>query len=209
MPIFLVRWPDARASLISARNVSELRWIIDDERDTTGCTWSVYRGPIAIHFDLNVSYEIRPEDEDPLLKPSEIVVTDVAKLQRYDFFSLAMPDNRASEEMREVVLQGAFPKVASVVDAPRRSSQARLKRAVWEELQRLVARSWTKRKLARRTDRLAEIARQMGSPIELVEDVAYDGEPPPRAPGEVLALTKKRRASRGRRPVGRKPRAPR
>jgi hypothetical protein len=52
MPLYLVRWPDFRASLLKADDESELVHRLDEVDDPGGCKWTEYRGPLWVDFHL-------------------------------------------------------------------------------------------------------------------------------------------------------------
>ncbi len=52
MPLYLVRWPWLTASLVSARDEEDLLDTLDQVEDSEGATWSVYRGPVWIDFEV-------------------------------------------------------------------------------------------------------------------------------------------------------------
>jgi hypothetical protein len=64
MPLFLVRWPQMEASLISARDERELVDVIDQLDTPTACTWTEYDGPLWIDVDLNLEVEVEGTLED-------------------------------------------------------------------------------------------------------------------------------------------------
>nr|MBA3539360.1 hypothetical protein [Deltaproteobacteria bacterium] len=65
MPLYLVRWPHLTAALASVPNEDALLALLDEIRNPEGCTWSVYRGPLFIEFDLKADVEyVGKEDRD-------------------------------------------------------------------------------------------------------------------------------------------------
>jgi hypothetical protein len=59
MPLYLVRWPTLTTSLIRANSETQLADILDEVGDPGACTWSIYRGPLIIDFEVPVEYTIR------------------------------------------------------------------------------------------------------------------------------------------------------
>jgi len=63
MPLYLVRWPGPRASIIRAADEEELMEKIH-EVDTPGqCTWSVYPDELWIDFALPIKAKV--EEQHP------------------------------------------------------------------------------------------------------------------------------------------------
>jgi hypothetical protein len=85
MPLYLVRWPEMTASLVSARDEEDLLDTLDQVADSEGASWSVYRGPVWIDFDVPAKYRIDEKAPDEPLRPDEIVVEDVEKVEMGTF----------------------------------------------------------------------------------------------------------------------------
>jgi hypothetical protein len=114
MPLYLVRWPGPRASLISAAGEEELMEIID-EVDTPGqCTWSVYRDELWIDFALPIKAKIEERHPGPL-RADEVTVTDVSEFLHGELRP-SVPESDTGSMMEEAILRGAFPKTAAVFD---------------------------------------------------------------------------------------------
>jgi hypothetical protein len=64
--LYLVRWQNLSAALVMARNERELLDILDEEADTTACSWWEYHGPLFLDFDLPiVKWQHVDEIKDP------------------------------------------------------------------------------------------------------------------------------------------------
>jgi hypothetical protein len=66
MPLYIVRWPGFRASLVKAQNEEELVDVLDEVADPAGCKWAVYRGPLWIDFDIPLDVEWEEFEEKPI-----------------------------------------------------------------------------------------------------------------------------------------------
>src|SRR5262249_4403983 len=74
MPLYLVRWPLMRASIIRARDEADLMDTIDEIATPGICTWKVYSGPLWIDFRLP-SVRIDQKYPGPLER-DEVIVDD-------------------------------------------------------------------------------------------------------------------------------------
>ena len=189
MPIYVVRWPDLSAALVKARSEEELLDILDEVADSTGCTWSVYNGPLFVELELPVEYKVEDgvgrEEERPI-RPDEVVVGDVSALYDYDL-KVSAPDCDTAGEMFEAVEKAAFPEVYAVRRTLRRKgepSEKALRAAVRAELEVLIKASWQRSHLEKSEDPDAAFARMMGAPLRLVKDWRdrFLGGPPPEQP---------------------------
>jgi hypothetical protein len=50
MPLYVVRWPDFTASLVSAADENDLVERLDQAGDPGSCTWTVYDGDVWLDF---------------------------------------------------------------------------------------------------------------------------------------------------------------
>ena len=91
MPLYLVRWPWLTASLVSARDEDDLLDTLDQVADTEGATWTVYRGPLWVDFEVPAEYRIEEKTAGEPLRPDEIVVDDVSKVEVGEF-ELSRPE---------------------------------------------------------------------------------------------------------------------
>src|SRR5947209_3798858 len=78
MPLYLVRWPGERASIVKAANEEELIALIDEIDSPGQFTWSLYRGPMWIDFTLPVKTKLEQRHPGPL-RPDEFEATDVGE----------------------------------------------------------------------------------------------------------------------------------
>jgi len=62
--MYLVRWPDLSAALVSAANEDDLMDILDEVADPTGSMWTRYRGPVFLEFHLNAELNIERGDDE-------------------------------------------------------------------------------------------------------------------------------------------------
>jgi hypothetical protein len=203
MPLYLVRWPGMSASLVSARNEEDLLDTLDQVDDSEGASWAVYRGPVWIDFDVPARYRIDEKVPDEPLRPDEIVVEDVEKVEM-GTFALSSPGCDHTSDMHERITRRAFPKLyRALYGREEEPTEDELKKAVHAELQQLVSADWRKAARGKRTDLIGQIAQQMRAPVQQIENIlrrSGDLEPsvpPPRADVRTLA-TKKKPNKRGR-----------
>src|SRR5262249_27387135 len=112
MPLYLVRWPLLEASIIRARDESELMDKIDEIADPSLCTWRVYAGPLWIDFRLPV-VDIDRKRSGPL-EPDDLVIDNPA-LAIGDL-ALEWPEGSDSaDEMDDQVRRMAFPHLTGAI----------------------------------------------------------------------------------------------
>lgn len=96
------------ASLVSARDEDDLLDTLDQVADSEGASWSVYRGPVWVDFDVPAEYRIDEKAPGEPLRPDEIIVEDVQKVEM-GAFELSTPSCDHASEMHERVTKLAFP----------------------------------------------------------------------------------------------------
>lgn len=171
MPLYLVRWPGMSASLVSARDEDDLLDTLDQVADSEGASWSVYRGPVWVDFDVPTAYRIDEKEPDEPLRPDEIVVEDVQKVEMGSF-ELSTPGCDHASEMLECIAKLAFPRLHRVLYAREEEpTEAEVKEAVHEELQRLVNADWRRSARGKRSDLIGQIAEQMRAPVRQIENI--------------------------------------
>jgi hypothetical protein len=197
MPLFLVRWPWLKASLVSARDEDDLLDILDQVEDSEGANWSLYRGPVWVDFDLPARYRIDEKTPGEPLRSDEIVVEDVSSLEigRFEF---STPDCDHAAEMDEAITRKAFPHVHRALwgsdDDP---DEDELRRAVAEDLALFIKADWSRATRRRRGDRLGQLAEMVGAPVRQVQNVLKRAgqlprEKPRKKRAAVKRLTKRR-----------------
>lgn len=191
MKIYLVRWPGPRASLVAARNEDELLHLLDEVEDSEGATWSVYDGPLHISFQLPVDYHVAAQAPDEPLRPGEIVIDDVSKVE--DGLELEAPGGETYGAMAERVMKTAFPHLHTALRSEREDlTEDRLRAAVSQELQPLVQAEGSTATRGRRTDAFGALGDAVDMSVRRAENVRRSaGQPPPakpRAPAEVKVL---------------------
>lgn len=196
MRVYLVRWPDLRASLVTAEDEDHLLDVLDEVADSEGATWSVYRGPLW--FDLAVPASFRIDEKVPNvpLRDDEIVVDDVRELSRGSFTVSVPMSADTAVEMWESVLRKAFPHLHhafwKLEDEP---TEEQLRRAVRDELHALIKADWSRSNRRRRTDPLGMLANMMGAPVRLIEQSSRDAQrpdPPSRRRAKTVAFRTKK-----------------
>lgn len=201
MPIYLVRWQDLSAGLVSARNESELIDTLDELADSEGATWSVYRGPLWVEFEVPVQLSVPSSDEDESpLKLEDIKVSGTEEVDA-GALEVSAAGCETGSAMKEEVYRRAFPALHRVLYGRDEAEDAAVQSAIREELKRLVEARWRIANRARRTDPIGRIAAQMHAPVRWVEEVLKrsgdlpPGEGPPQPKkARVRSLKRKSRA---------------
>jgi hypothetical protein len=201
MPLYRVRWPWLKASLVSARDEDDLLDTLDQVDDAEGATWSVYRGPLWIDFEIPA--EIRIDEKAPRepLRSDEIAVHDVRRVE-LGGFEVSSPGCDQTSEMHEKITMRAFPELFKVLyGAEGGPTEGEVKGAVHSELQRLATAEWRRASRAKRTDPVGQIAHRLGAPVRQVENVlrraGHLSERPP-DPSQASIRRLPRKARRGR-----------
>jgi hypothetical protein len=139
VPVYLVRWQDLSAALVSAEDERELVATLDELADVEGVTWSVYRGPLWVELEVPVAltFADRRGREGAPLRSSEVRLGDTAELRpgALDASAAASETGRA---MVEEVYRRAFPRLHRVLYGGGEPGGAALRSALEAELRRLV-----------------------------------------------------------------------
>lgn len=171
MPLYLVRWPGLRASVVSARDEDHLLDTLDQVADSEGVTWSLYRGPLWIDLDLPVRYRVAAKGHGAPFGPGEIVVEDVTAMRKHQF-NYSAPECDHVAEMEESVARKAFPFVHEAFwQHAEEPSDGEIRTAVAQDLARLGKAAWARASRARRSDEIAKLAEKAGAPVRQIENV--------------------------------------
>jgi hypothetical protein len=109
MPIYLVRWPALRVSLIRASNEQHLVDILDELGDTGGCRWMVYKGPLWFDLELPVNLNWDDNAKGPRTD-ADVQIEGVDELKASGLvFEASLPLSDTAGEMGEEVARRAFP----------------------------------------------------------------------------------------------------
>lgn len=113
MPLYLVRWPTLKASLVRARDEDELIYYLDEVADPGGCTYKVYKGPVWIDFKLPFTIrDVTPDKKVPT-EPSDFTVDPPPGFDpEVPVMSAEISESEAAGEMRLKILSFAFPSLA-------------------------------------------------------------------------------------------------
>jgi len=182
MPLYLVRWPDLSASLVSAKNEEHLLDILDQEANPEGCEWSRYDGPLAINFRLPAECSIKDERPGEPVAPSQVVVEDIGPLARQhivDSLEVTLAGGDEGQDFGEAVLQKAFPLLHDAVEKFRSRDEAEailpeadLRKALHAELTRMLTATWRHAQVKRGTDLISRLAQEMDLPMDLARKYA-------------------------------------
>ena len=117
MPLYLVRWPTLKASLVRARDEDELIYYLDEVADPGGCTYKVYKGPVWIDFKLPFTIrDVTPDKKVPI-EPSDFTVDPPPGFDpEVPVMSAEISESEAAGEMRLKILSFAFPSLARYLD---------------------------------------------------------------------------------------------
>ncbi len=174
MPMYLVRWPDLSAALVSAANEDDLMDILDEVADPTGCMWTRYRGPVFLEFRLNAELNIERGDHeaDRPLQRGELQIGDVSALCQRDTLTTTIPEADTAAEMKEAITQFAFPALhAALQAAEEEASEADVRAAVDKDIDLLLQASWQQQQTKRRRDDVSQLAAAMGTSPRVIEHI--------------------------------------
>jgi hypothetical protein len=174
MPMYLVRWPDLSAALVSAANEDDLMDVLDQVADPTGCMWTRYRGPVFLEFRLNAELNVaRGEGRgDRPLQRGELQIGDVSALCQRDTLTASIPEADAAAEMKEAITQFAFPALHAALEAvEEEASEADVRAAVDKDIDLLLQASWQQQQTKRRRDEVSQLAAVMGTSPRVIEHV--------------------------------------
>lgn len=126
MPLYIVRWPRAEASIVRANNEEHLRDILDELADPSCARWELYDGPLWIDFDLpTIPAEVggdRKVDADAALGDDGGIT-----------FRVGIGSTDTTEAMRTTIASWAFPRLQAVVEERADALSGPIKRALSDE----------------------------------------------------------------------------
>jgi len=209
VPLYLVRWPDHSGAFVNAPNEDELIDILDEVSNPEGCTWSVYRGPLHLEFQLNADVkDTRGDDQlERPLQPQEIHVGDVRRICEGDPLTVTIAATGTGVEMTDAVLRAIFPALQNVRERAdgEGPTEDNVRAAVRADLELLVQASWRLHQTKRRPDRGSQIAAQMGTDPRLIEHWTQRVRAAETRPSSPPAGTAKKPTARKKPPSGKKP----
>ncbi len=112
MPLYLVRWPDLTASLISAKSEDDLLSQIDEVESPRGCTWSRYSGPLWVDFQFPADVRATPPAHGELER--EHVRVRLKGKAPFELDALLAFGSEAQADMLDAILSKALPSVAAL-----------------------------------------------------------------------------------------------
>lgn len=202
MPIYLVRWPTLKASLVRARDEAELTEILDQVDDPGSCRWKVYTGPLWVDIDLPVDVELPADKPLSKLTVHDLELEGVEALRAEPLaYPRPIPGSDAEDagEMIRRIRAWAFPATSAVVDGEfeawdRREGgmdRARLEAALRQDLAPLIAYLWRRESVEQDESGEAGLMRMLGVTVPVWPgaqgDVADD------TPGQIIEMKGKRR----------------
>lgn len=113
MPLYLVRWPRGRVSLVRANNENHLTDLIDSCGDPGDCTWKMYGGAVWVDFGMDGIEHIgdRPGPAEPADFKVECPMGSFPRLEPRDY-----DDTEIAAEMQDAIMSWAYPNLAKAVD---------------------------------------------------------------------------------------------
>lgn len=194
MPLYLVRWPTLVASIIKAESEADLQIILDETGDTVGCSWEVYRGPLALDFKVTLDVQIEHRAEGMPLSPGHIKVTGDTRAFLERPIEIVRPGGDTDGEMMDTVFERMFPDLHQAWwdqslrwEDKKRLSHVAMRKAAAKELLRMVQASWQQEQRERRGDFYSVLASEMGTSPEVIEIMtrgAREAANPPKDPDE-------------------------
>lgn len=164
MRLYLVRWADLSASIISARNREDALDIIDQHGDPGGATVEPFKGPLWIHFDAPVTL-----NEESASLGETLRSIDHVKLSSLDnlregevILRSSDPQTDQYDDMMDAVMAGAWPHLYAVLNGEQRPSMSRLLEALDKELEPLAQHLKAVAELQNRTDLEGEWMKRVG-----------------------------------------------
>jgi hypothetical protein len=112
MPLYLVRWPLMKASLIRAESEEHLLDILDEVASPTACTWKKYNGPLWIDFEIP-GVEQHPKRPGPL-ELDEVSIENPEEAVEEPVTSL--PESETVAEMIDGIRKIAFPQLQKALE---------------------------------------------------------------------------------------------
>jgi len=185
MPIYVVRWPGLVASLVRAEDEEQLLDILDQVGNADDCEWSVYEGPLFLHFELPAKSSCKDERPGEPVAPEQVVVEDVGPMaERHvvDTMEMSLAECDEGHDTGMAILEKAFPNLHAAIErlvatddgAEREGvlSEPELRKALHAELARLLKASWRQAQLERKTDAVSTLAREMDLSVALARQYA-------------------------------------
>ena len=133
MPLYIVRWPGLRASLIKARSTDELVDMLDEDGDPSQCTWTEYRGPVWVDFHVSAEFHI-DEKVKGRLRPEEVVVDDVSRVVEEPLVGSLGAWAESVAVLSRAILDTAFPNLGDVLASEAHPDVEILRQAVVDDL---------------------------------------------------------------------------
>lgn len=189
MKIYLVRWPDLRATLVAAKDERGLLAVLGEDDDSGGATWSVYEGPLSVDLRLPAVFHVREKDAGASPGHDEIVVDDVSDVE--DGLILEPARGARHVAMAEEVMRTAFPHLHDVLSSRNDElTEDGLRAAVREELQVLAKAEWRRATPPRRMDPVGAGGDQPARPATTRDDGVRRGGPRAPAPSKLRGKVK-------------------
>jgi len=171
MPLYLVRWADLSAALVTAYDEEHLLDVLDEVANPEGCRWTEYDGPVFVELSLPVDVELeQPDGSGRPVSPEQLRVGDLAALKNREGLRAVVPDADTAAEMSQEIMRFAFPHVHRVYwEGDDDIEEGPLREAVEKEALAIVSSAWRRAHAARSRDPDDRLAAVMDAPPRLVK----------------------------------------
>lgn len=164
MRLYLVRWADLSASIVSARNREEALDIIDQHGDPGSARVEPFKGPLWLHFDAPVALnEETASPGDKLHAVDHIKLSSLESLREGEvMLHSSDPQTEQYDEMMDAVMAGAWPHLYAVLNSEQKPSMRKLLDALDKELEPLAEHLKLVSDVQERTDLEGEWMKRVG-----------------------------------------------
>ena len=167
-----------------AASEEELEDRLDELGNPENCTWSVYKGPLWIEFDLPVKFSTEGRDHTQPLQPEDIKLDEdsvKAFAKRATDLEESVPNTDMGAEMIEAVFRKLFPALYKECWVEEKLDLERLREALLVELEPYIKDSWQGASLQKKTDPVSRLAVTMDIPVKMARRYYDEPAVPPRS----------------------------
>jgi hypothetical protein len=154
---------------------SSIKWENPDD-----CEWSVYEGPLFIDLRLPVEWSVPDDRRGTPVGPQEAVIGDIGPLATgniVEAMQLCLAGGDDGYETGAEVLRLAFPRLHDAMErfygdggplvGETAIPEGELRNVLRAELHRFFRGTWRRAQLAKKTDAISKLAREMDMPVQL------------------------------------------